>query len=269
MLIMRLLTFAALFFDGRSFSSDLSLGLSAFSFSELKQSWRPSVMFMANTLGTAMYIQGLTLLVGATLGAAAVVVFNTTRTLSRVIVQFVTMIKLSVWPEFSYLIGVGDLTRARRLNELSFEVSWTASVGLSAMIYFAAPLVMPLWTHHAVQLDRSLLLILLVSAALNGIWSVTSGLLMGINQHEGLTLRYLAAAGIAIILGGLSVRYAGLKGVAVGMIVCELMLLPYAISRTCHLLEQPVAEFILDSMQLRMIRGLAAEYFHPSSERAG
>jgi O-antigen/teichoic acid export membrane protein len=226
-------------------------------------------MFMANTLGSAIYIQGLTLLVGASLGAAAVVVFNTTRTMTRVIVQFVTMIQLSVWPEFSYLFGVGDFTRARRLNELSFEVSWTASIVLAGMIYFVAPWIMPLWTHHAVRFDQSLLVIFLTSAVLNGLWSVTSGLLMGTNQHVGLTVRYLMAATLAVILAALSVHRLGIYGVAFPMIVCELIMLPYAISRTCHLLHQPVKDLILGSIQLRAVRQSAAVYCHRWVAKAG
>jgi O-antigen/teichoic acid export membrane protein len=269
MLIMRLLLFAALLLDRRNFASDLHLGLSAFSFAELKQSWRPSVMFMANTLGSAIYIQGLTLLVGAGLGAAAVVVFNTTRTMTRVIVQFVAMIQLSVWPEFSYLFGVGDFTRARRLNELAFEVSWTACLILAVMIYVVAPWLMPLWTHHAVRVDQSLLVIFLTSAVLNGLWSVTAGLLMGTNQHQGLTLRYLVAATFSIILGASSVHYLGIYGVALAMIACELIMLPYAISRTCQLLRQPVKELIYDSVQLRVTRHMLGEYYQRRLAKVG
>jgi O-antigen/teichoic acid export membrane protein len=269
MLLMRLLTFAALYLDGRTFSTDLHLGLSAFSFAELKQSWRPSVMFMAGTLGSAIYIQGLTLLVGAGLGAAAVVVFNTTRTMTRVIVQFVTMIQSSVWPEFSYLFGVGDFARARRLNELAFEVAWTASAVLAVMIFFVAPWLMPLWTHHAVRVDQTLLVILLTSAVLNGVWSVTAGLLLGTNQHQGLTLRYLMAATLSVILGALSIHRVGLYGVALAMIPCELIMLPYAISRTCHLLRQPVKELIFDSIQLRTTRHMLAEYYHHRLAKVG
>ena len=268
-LAVRLVAFLVMYVDSRMFSPDLNLGFTGFSYAELKTSWRPSVMFMAGGLGNAFYFQGLTLLVGASLGAAAVVVFNTTRTLTRVIVQFVTMIKHSVWPEFSYLFGSGDLTRARRLNELAFEASWVASFGLAAAIFIAAPWVMPLWTHHAVQIDPLLLAIFLTSAVLNGIWFVTSGLLMGTNQHEGLTVRYLLATMLAIAFGAMSVHRLGIYGIALAMIVCELFLLPYAISRTCQLLRQPVREFIFGSIQLRGVRQATMGYYHRWRTKAG
>jgi O-antigen/teichoic acid export membrane protein len=262
MLAVRVITFLALYLDSRRFSPDLNLRFTGFSVVELKRSWRPSVMFMAANLGNAFYFQGLTLLVGASLGAASVVVFNTTRTMTRVIVQFVTMIKHSVWPEFSYLFGSGDMIRARHLNELAFEASWVASVGLAIAIFLAAPWMMPVWTHHAVQVDPFLLAIFLASAVLNGIWFVTSGMLMGTNQHEGLTVRYLMAATVALVLAAMSVYRFGIYGIASAMIVCELVLLPYAISRTCKLLRQPVKELLLNSIQLRAIRHVTTSYYH-------
>jgi O-antigen/teichoic acid export membrane protein len=269
MLAVRLLAFLVMYVDSRSFSPDLNLGFSGFSVAELKVSWRPSMMFMAATLGNAFYFQGLTLLVGASLGAVAVVVFNTTRTLSRVIAQFVSMIKHSVWPEFSYLFGSGDMIRARRLNEQAFEASWVASIGLALGIFIAAPWIMPVWTHHAVQVDPLLLAIFLASAVLNGLWFVTSGLIMGINQHEGLTLRYLMAATLALVLAAVSVHFLGIYGVALAMIVCELILLPYAISRTCQLLQQPVRELLFGSMQLRAVRQAATGYYQRWLAKAG
>jgi O-antigen/teichoic acid export membrane protein len=260
MLAVRLVAFAVFYLDSRGFSEYLSLGFTGFSVAELKRSWRPSAMFMAVTVGNAFYFQGLTLLVGASLGSAEVVVFNSTRTLSRVIVAFVTLIKHSVWPEFSYLFGAGDLRRARHLNELAFETSWIVSLGLAVSIFIAAPWIMPVWTHHAVQLDLLLLAIFLISALLNGVWWVTSGFLMGTNQHEGLTVRYLIAAALTVIIAALSVRRFGVYGVATAMVVCELVLLPYAISRTCQLLNQSVRDLLRASFQLRAIRQAAATY---------
>lgn len=254
MVAVRALALAVLYADSLRFSQNIYLGFSNFSLTELKRSLRPSLMFMASSLGNALYFQGLTLLVGASLGATAVVLFNTTRTLTRVIVQFVTMIKFSIWPEFSYLFGAGDLVRARRLNELAFEVSGISSLVLAPMIYAAAPWVMPVWTHHAVSVDPRLLAIFLASAVLNGLWFVTSGLLMGTNQHEGLTIRYLIAATLALAIAAIAAPRFGMYGIALAMVACELFLLPYAISRTCRLLHQSVKDLVFGSLQMRAIR---------------
>lgn len=269
MLGVRLVTFLAMYLDSRRFLPQLQLGLEAFCWGELRRTWRPAAMFMAATLGNAFYFQGLTLVVGAFLGPAAVVVYNTTRTLTRAIVQFVTMIKHSVWPEFSYLFGAGDLVRARRLNELAFEASWCSSLVFATVIYFTAPFIVPLWTRHTVAVDSTLLLIFLSSAVLNGVWFVTSGLLMGINQHSGLTIRYLFAATLALVLALISVNYWGLYGVAAAMVVGELVLLPYAIVRTCQLLQQPVNEFLGNAFLLKRLRETVVQFWQRHWLKAG
>jgi O-antigen/teichoic acid export membrane protein len=197
------------------------------------------------------------------------VVFNTNRTISRVIVQFVGMIQLSIWPEFSHLMGIGDFTRARRLNGLSLEATWVGSVVLAGMLFCAAPWILPLWTHGALEFDPRLMLIFLASAVLNGLWSVMAGLLMGTNQHEGLTIRYLVATAVSFMLGAMSVHSLGVYGVGLAMVVCELMLLPFAISKTCQILKQSKEELIRQTLQLRASRATLAEYFLRRPARAG
>lgn len=252
LLAARLLTALLTYIDSRWFSTGLRLGFNGFSITELKQTWRPSILFTAFSLGNAVYFQGLTLLVGTNLGAGAVVIFNTTRALTRAIVQFVNMIKMSVWPEFSYLQGAGEIHRARRLNGLAVELSWLASAGMAVILYIMGPWIMSVWTHHAVKIDRLLLALFLTSAVLNSIWFVTSGLLKGVNQHEGLAVRYLLATSMALLLGSLVISPLGIYGAALAMIACEAVLLPYAISRTCKALKQSPGDLVRDSLKLKV-----------------
>jgi O-antigen/teichoic acid export membrane protein len=262
MLATRFLTAVVMWIDSRRLSPNLHLGLSAFSLNEFKHAWRPASMFMAATLGNAFYFSGLTLLVGASLGRDAVVVFNITRTLTRSIAQFSNMVRLAVRTEFSYMFGGGDLVRARKLNELAFEVSICASLVIATGIFITAPFFLPFWTHHKVSVNSLLLVIFLTSAILNGVWNVISGLLIGINQHEGLSVRYLLAAGMTLGLAMVSVHAMGLYGVALAMVICELVLVPYAVTRTCHLLHQPVKEFLGDVFKLKAVRLAVADYQH-------
>jgi O-antigen/teichoic acid export membrane protein len=260
LLAARFLTALVTYLDSRRFLSNLHLGLTGFSMVELKQTWRPSILFTAFSLGNAVYFQGLTLLVGTNLGAGAVVIFNTTRALTRAIVQFVTMIKLSVWPEFSYLCGSGEIHKARRLNGLAVELSWLASAVMAIILYIMGPWIMSAWTHHVVKIDRWLLTLFLTSAVLNSIWFVTSGLLKGVNQHEGLAVRYLLATSMALLLGSLLMRPFGIYGAAMAMIACEAVLLPYAISRTCKALQQSPSELVHESIRLKVTSEIVSGY---------
>ena len=257
----RVVTVGLLYFDGHRLSPGLQLGYSGFSRDELRRTWRPSLMFMAFALGNAFYFQGLTLLTGRILGPVAVVVFNTTRTLTRAIVQFVAMIKHSVWPEFSYLFGARDLVRARRLNSLAFEITWVATFFMAGALYLLGPWILQFWTHRMVELDRNLLVLFLAGAVLNSLWFVCSGLLMGANQHGGLAIRYVSATAVSLVLAIPLVHWLGLAGIAWTMIICEAVLLPYTLIHTCRLLEQPLGDFLLHALRLRQVRLTVAKWF--------
>lgn len=260
MLCARVLTMIGLEFDSRRFADFLRVGLFEFSRKELSRTWRSSSMFMVFALGNAFYFQGLTLLAGRMLGPAAVVIFNTTRALTRVMVQFVTIIKHSVWPEFSYLFGKGELVKARRLNGLAFECAWVAVAALSGGLYLIGPWVMRLWTHGAVEINRGFLSLFLISAGLNSLWFICSGLLMGANHHEGLARRYVIATAGSLLCAIPLVYWLGIHGIAIAMILCELVLLPYTLKYTCALLDQSVSQFALDALRLRTMLGVVSDW---------
>jgi O-antigen/teichoic acid export membrane protein len=271
--LVRLVTFGVLYVDGRRLSPGLQLGVAHFSRNHLSRTWRPSLMFMAFALGNAFYFQGLTLLTGRMLGPVAVVVFNTTRTLTRAIVQFVAIIKHAIWLEFSYLFGARDLGRSRRLNNLAFEVTWVATFLLAGLLYILGPRIMQLWTHRAVSLDHALLLLFLFGAVLNSLWSVCSGFLLGANQHSKLGVLYVSTTAVSLLVAFPLSDWLGLSGIAWSMILCESILLPYTFIQTCSLLEQPLSEFLLDSLRLKQVclsvSELLARRRFPSAHKLG
>jgi len=61
----------------------------------------------------------------------------------------------------------------------------------------------------------------------------------------------------------------GVYGVGLAMIACELALLPFAISKTCQILNQSVKTLIVDSLQLRTVRQTVAEYCHRAPAKVG
>jgi O-antigen/teichoic acid export membrane protein len=265
MLATRVAMALVVYLDSRRISPIINLGLKAFCAKELKRTWQPSVLFMAMSLGNALYLQGLTILVGICLGASAVVIFNTTRTLTRTIVQFVTLIKHSTFIEFAYLFGSGEFTQARRLNGLVFEISWVLSITSAFVVYFLAPYVMSAWTNRTVEIDRALLSILLLCAVLNSMWFIFSGLLQGVNRHQRMAIFYLLATSISFLMGMLLVRPFGLAGVAWAMVGCEMLLVPFVIQDTCRLIQCSPLELLTNALCLDqsflLLRRLAGRYF--------
>ncbi len=254
MLGLRIIECLVLYIDSNFLRNELTLGVSHFSWTELKRIMLPSLMFLAFSLGGAFYFQGLNLVVGTLLGTSALVLFITTRVLTRAIVQSVNMIKSSIAPEFSYLYGRGEHLKLRRLNALAFELAFVFTFILAIGIFILGPWFIGLWTHHQVVPDKTLLCLFLTSAGLNGLWGVLSGLLMGTNTHEGLGISFVIATFLSLVVGYVLVANVGIYGPALAMIGCELYLLPYAIKRTCRLIEESPITLILETLKLTQLR---------------
>ena len=111
----------------------------------------PGVAFVAFSVGTGLSLQGFTIVIGLTLGAAAVVVFSTTRTLTRVGVQALDVIKNSIWPELSLSIGSGRLDEAREILHRAVQGAVVGSLCLViGMAFFGIP-VIHWWTAGLVE----------------------------------------------------------------------------------------------------------------------
>lgn len=258
---LRLLSVALMYVDCLHISPNLRPGVSEFSGSELRRTILPSSMFMAFPLGNALYFQGMTILVGRMMGPTAVVVFNTSRVLTRSIPQFVTVIKHSVWTEFSYLFGARDYQRARRLLGLSTEATGFAVVCIGVVLYYIGDWIIQVWTHDAVKVDDAVLLVFIAGAALNSLWNLLSSALMSANQHSSISLWFLLSTGLALVSAMMLIGIQGIIGAGWSMVLCEAMMLPYVLHSTCKLLRVPLWDMLGSLISFRHTREFLAKRF--------
>lgn len=100
----------------RRASQWLSLGYSKARW-DIQIMLRPAIAFMALPMSQALIFQGMTLTVGVVLGSVAVVVFTTSRTVTRIVIQFIHLVNGAVWSELSSAFGSGNLLLARKLHQ--------------------------------------------------------------------------------------------------------------------------------------------------------
>jgi O-antigen/teichoic acid export membrane protein len=182
---------------------------------------RPAVSFMAFPLANALSFSGVTLLVGALLGPAAVAIFNTYRTLSRIAVQLTGMFSLALWPEFGRLFGLGGPKAVESLFRKSAWLGVAQSVGLSFVLYFISPWLLNLWTHGRIEFFPVLMMWMLAYATIGGIWHVPRVLLLSTNQHVDLAGWSIAAGVLAVLLTWLFATALQVNGVGVAMLISE------------------------------------------------
>lgn len=185
--------------------------------------------FLALPVGNALLLQGVTLVVGSTFGAAAVATFNSYRTLSRIPVQLLTTFSRSLWPELSRSYGAGEFGRLERLYRQSSRVSLLACAGACVLVFFAGPVILEVWSRGKIAMDASLLGLFLAAALAGCAWQVEQVLLSATNTHIRLSGWYFGAALMVMIVAVLLPPGFGMGAVAGVLIGFELLML--AVSR--------------------------------------
>lgn len=194
------------------------------SMDEIKSLFKPALSFMVFPLSSALSLQGITLLVGHFFGPAVVAIFNSYRTIARVAVQATSILSNAVWGEFSFLFGKGGTAAVRPIYRRSLMLGAAGSVALSLVLYFAAPLLLELWSHGQIPFQAWPMLILLGYAAIAGTWHVPRVLLQSTNQHIGLAQWSLVGAVVAMGAAYLLQGPLGIEGVCLAMLTSELLM---------------------------------------------
>ena len=208
----------------------LHWGTQAADSGEIRAMIKPAVSFMAFPLANAMSFQGLTLLVGTFFGPIAVALFNTYRTIARIAVQVTAIFSHALWPEFSRLFGQGESDIIDKLFRRTFMLGALQALFLSLVLYFMTPWMLRVWTHGAIDFVPSLMLLMLLYAALAGIWHIPRVLLMATNQHVGLAYWSLVAGALSVGLAWMLSDLLQLNGVVAAMLMSELFI---AVVCTC------------------------------------
>jgi O-antigen/teichoic acid export membrane protein len=188
-------------------------------YAEVAKLVRPSLAFMGFPLGNALAIQGFTLLVGGIFGVQRLALFNTYRTLSRVALQAGTGLSLALGPEFSRLLAHNDVARLRRAYRHGQVSSTAIGIVLAAALFAAAPWILRVWTHGAIQLDRGLFGLFVAATMFGCAWSVPRILMLSSGRHETLGVAYVLVSAGAVAIGWLVARQSGSLEAATGVLV--------------------------------------------------
>jgi O-antigen/teichoic acid export membrane protein len=191
---------------------------------EIREMVKPAASFMAFPIANALSFQGMTLLVGALFGPAAVAIFNTYRTIARLAVQVTAIFSHALWPEFSRLFGHGGVAAVQSIYQRSAILGLAQSVCLSVVLYFMSPFLLKFWTHGAIIFVPQLMMFMLLYAAVGGVWHIPRVFLMATNQHTDLAYWSLAAGIISVGLTWLVGNSYDLQGAAIAMLVSEIFI---------------------------------------------
>ena len=199
----------------------LRWGVRQASLVDIKHAAAPGLLFLSLSLTNALSLQGFTLLVAATLGPAATAVFNTYRTVARIVVQVTNALSNPLWPELTALKGQKDDSAFwklyRRANLLGLLI---AAVG-ALLVYLVSPYLLNIWTHGKIPFTATSMALFLLYAAVCAATQVPRVVLMSINRHAGLAWQSLLAAAVSLVVAWLLWHSAGMTGVVGAMLLGE------------------------------------------------
>jgi O-antigen/teichoic acid export membrane protein len=199
------------------------------SISEIKRLTRPSLAFMGFPLGNALNIQGSQMAVNYALGPDKVAVFITARTVSRLALQVVEMVKNTVWPELSIAFGAGNMELVRTLHRRAVQIALFVSLSVVVIVAIFGPTFLHKWTLGKVPSSPGLVGLLLIVVVFYSLWSTSSTLVAAINLHERLATMYAIATGVTVIVTYFAARSYGLYGAAASLLLSEVIMDTYVL----------------------------------------
>lgn len=234
----------------------LEMGLRKATLSRIKELTRPALAFMAFPIGNAFSIQGVTILIGLTLGPLAVAVFTPMRTMSRLPYQVIDSLKNAVWPELSTSLGMQDLILARKLHRYSCKAAfWFALIsvlGLAAV----GPYVFRVWTGERVHMDLPCYFVLLSVVVASSFWNASSAVPIAANRHERLALQYLVGTAGSLVLGYFLIPHFRLTGVAMALLASDLWMGVFVVPASNALLKEDNTDFLFSMLDFRQLASL-------------
>ena len=234
----------------------LPLGLRHARWQRVRELTVPAAAYMAFPTGSALSLQGMTMMVGIVLGPMAVAVFNPMRTLSRTVSQLSDAVRISVLVELSAVYGKADWDLARKLHRMACQLSFFLALLASIALAIFGPRIFALWTHGRIVMNVPTFYILLVVVLVNSIWNVSSAVPMAANRHQRLAIVYLICTSTALIAAYPLTLHFRMRGAAAALLLSEIAMSVLVIRMSNKMLWDQWSVFaasMLDTTQLTIL----------------
>jgi O-antigen/teichoic acid export membrane protein len=216
----------------------------------IKQIAGPAIAYMGFPIGHALSLQGVVTVIGLILGPAAVVVFSTTRTLTRFVWQILNTIANTICVELSVALGGGNYELARSLHRRACQASvWLACL-FGGSLYLFGGHIYKLWTKGKITYDPVLFGLLLIVVLGNSLWSTSYVVSMAVNRHQKVAVAYILATGLSLGISALLMHLIGLHGAAIALMVVDWCMNVYVLRSSLSILHDDWLPFFRSLIQV-------------------
>jgi O-antigen/teichoic acid export membrane protein len=196
----------------------------------IRQLIRSGVGFLSFPISNMLTLQGMVLLVGEQLGGGAVALFNSSRTLARLLSQLAILTGKSTSPEISRLYGAGKSHEGDALIKQSLWIVVPLTIVGAVALELLGPWILSHWSRGKLVFDRTVFSWLVVGAVFAAYWQIRSTQLTATNRHGVLAIMFLIVASSALIAVYLTQNTFGISAAAaatclveVAMVLCTVV----------------------------------------------
>ena len=210
-------------------------GIKNFKIKVLKLMLQPSLSFVAYDFGNILKLQGILNVIGIIIGPVAVVIFTTTRTLFSTIQQINGIVSRAICPEISFAYGEKNHLKIKKLYLFSMYSSSIISLLLLIVLGAFGRIIIEVWTNNKIQVDGYFFYLMLMTYALNSVWSSSSSILVATNNHQTMAILNLFLTIFTILSIYIISPYFGLIAVPLGYIIMEMIMIKYVLAKSLNL----------------------------------
>lgn len=251
MVFVRIIFVLSLFPEARKLAPWLVLFPDKWDFKAITHLLSPSISITAVYFGQALINQGLVTIIGVVGSAANAVVFSTIRTLCNVARQIIGSVNLSVFSEFSISIGKGDLVAAQRLHVHSAQANFVLTLIAVLGLKIAGSFILYYWTKGQVSAIEPFFSFYLMYLLFNSLWSGSWNMLIGSNQHKGLTRYFLLSNIGALILIYIGLKTFDLTIIPIVLCVSDIVFALFVFKSSAVVLQQNTSEMLKGFLAIR------------------
>lgn len=184
----------------------------------------PSLHFFSIKLSQALTIQGQVILVGMLLAPPQVVLFSTQRTIVYLVRQVLDTLANSSFPEITRLDAQESHQELCSLFRGILRTTMVSAISILFVLHLFGAELYSLWVQNKIAFDQTLFDLLLLYIFQFVFWGGCMNVLMATNNHRFLSKLLVVSAIISLVISFLLGSYFGLRGIAGGMILGDLLL---------------------------------------------
>ena len=166
----------------------------------LQRLLHPSLGALALTLANSLGLQGMVLSIGFTFGPATAAIFATSRMLTRIPLQFSTLLSRASLPELTRAQVDGHHELTRKLMRANLMLAFASVLPFTLILAFWGPELQSKISNGEMAATSDSFAVLGIAALLNALWSTLGAKLLATNQQGTFAwialIMYAACAGL-------------------------------------------------------------------------